>query len=119
MGTPVSLGDSLGPLPWELVGGMALSLLDRKLTLSADQSYEHHTYFAETRLGAEYVHRVSPVDVALRGGYVVGARQDAGGLAGFTLGAGIGARVFSLDYAWQPVGDFGNSHKVSVTYTFD
>lgn len=57
--------------------------------------------------------------LALRGGWQqpLGAAEREG-LQGLVLGAGFRAAAARLDYAWQPFGDLGASHRVSLHYDF-
>ena len=119
MGTEIALGESLTPLPWETRAGAALELFSRRLLLSAELGYQPHTFFTKTRLGMEVALPAGSMNTALRAGYVIGPQQQAGGMSGLNLGGGVGLGGIDLDYSWQPVGDFGDSHRVSLTYTFD
>lgn len=51
----------------------------------------------------------------LRGGYTT-IRKNLGGLAGASVGAGLTIGSFSLDYAWLPYGDLGDSHVLSFVW---
>ncbi|HUO58773.1 MAG TPA: PorV/PorQ family protein [bacterium] len=56
---------------------------------------------------------------ALRAGYQMDlANNQMGGLTGLTLGAGYRLESLSLDYAFLPMGDFGTSHRLSLSYRF-
>ena len=45
--------------------------------------------------------------------------QRAGdGLSFFTVGAGATLHFFTLDYAFEPMGDLGSIHKISITFDF-
>ncbi len=69
-----------------------------------------------TKVGIE----LTPLKLlSLRGGYVFGPlNHELSGSAG--LAAGIGVRVsnFSVDYAFNPMGVLGNSHRISLIYSF-
>ncbi|MEW6606473.1 MAG: hypothetical protein AB1414_03330 [bacterium] len=66
-----------------------------------------------TSIGAEYVVKKA---IALRAGYKSGP-QDKG--SGLTAGFGISwCAPFSLDYAYQPYDELGNSHYVSLQIRF-
>ena len=56
---------------------------------------------------------------ALRTGYNtrVGA-SGLGGLSGLTAGAGLDISQFSVDYAFTPFGELGNSHVISFMMKF-
>jgi hypothetical protein len=54
---------------------------------------------------------------AVRGGYNTG-RSDAGGLAGASLGFGLGWRAMEADFAWSPTGMLGDVFKYSLLFRF-
>ena len=58
--------------------------------------------------------------LALRAGYAfdVPKPAEANGLSGWTFGGGITLESLSLDYAFVPLGDIGNTQRVSLTYGF-
>ncbi len=41
-----------------------------------------------------------------------------GGLAGITLGMGVSCNALTVDYAFSPVNDLGNAHRVSIGFSF-
>lgn len=63
---------------------------------------------------------VTPVRIfSLRGGYAFGPiNHELGGNAGLAAGMGISVQNFTLDYAFNPMGVLGNSHRISLTYSF-
>lgn len=44
--------------------------------------------------------------------------NELGALSGLTMGAGFSIQRFIVDYAYNPAGDVGNTHRVSLTYRF-
>ncbi|MEK7384366.1 MAG: PorV/PorQ family protein [Elusimicrobiota bacterium] len=64
---------------------------------------------ATMHIGGEYV---ALKTLALRVGY--NGRNDAG--SGVTFGGGLQHNRFSVDYAFVPFGDLGNSHRLSLSY---
>jgi hypothetical protein len=72
------------------------------------------------RLGAEYNYKWIGQRASLRMGYKF-LDQDVSGV-GFTAGAGYGfdagGAVIFLDYAFAPSGEFGATHRVSLTTKF-
>jgi hypothetical protein len=72
------------------------------------------------RVGAEYNYKWVGQRASLRMGYKF-LDQDVSGV-GFTAGAGYGfdagGAVLFLDYAFAPNGDFGATHRVSLTTKF-
>jgi tetratricopeptide (TPR) repeat protein len=56
----------------------------------------------------------------LRAGYQGFLSNNAiDGLSGLALGAGIQLAGFTLDYAYLPYGNLGDSHRFSISYPFD
>lgn len=115
LGTPMALGQNFSPLPitWKL--GAALRPLEA-WTLSADFDHQPVDHVNKWHLGSEVRRRAGDYRLAARGGYTLGPQQELGGLTGLAVGAGLGLRQWQLDYAWQPLGDLGSTHRVSVTY---
>lgn len=69
---------------------------------------------AEYRLGGELKIGES---AHVRAGYRTGFTH-LGGVAGFVAGAGFGLNQMTIDYAVDPYGPLGISHKISVSYSF-
>lgn len=102
------------PLPSTYIVGLAkkLKLPGGNLVGSFDLLFD---YMLRENVGIEY--KLFKM-LAFRAGYKLG--YDSGG---FTLGLGIdykpkGLDRFCFDYAFSPVGDFGNSHCFSVIAKF-
>ncbi len=49
-----------------------------------------------------------------RVGYSTRSGAESGSLAGLSVGAGVKARYFSIDYAFAPFGDLGSVHIISL-----
>lgn len=55
-----------------------------------------------------------------RGGYLAKlADNQLNGLQGLSLGLGAALDRLRVDYAWQPYGELGTSHRVSLSYAFE
>ncbi|MDD2805964.1 MAG: PorV/PorQ family protein [Elusimicrobiales bacterium] len=113
-----NLGGKVGPdnLPLLFKGGVARAFLDGKLAAAADVDWLAYDERFYLDLGAEYQLNKS---LAFRAGYQVGRAQDElGGLTG--LGAGLGLKFdrFSLDYAYVPFGDLGDTHRMTLGFNF-
>lgn len=68
--------------------------------------------------GAEYRRAFGDkLSGAARAGYN-SRNRDAGGLAGFSMGFGLGVGSFDFDFAWVPFGDLGSSFKYSLVVKF-
>lgn len=116
LGTPIALGQSFGLLPMTFKGGAALHLGEH-LLISSDYDYQMVDFVSKVHLGAELGSDAGPFHVAARGGYTLSPQQDLGGLAGLGVGGGISFGRWTADYAWQPMGDLGSTHRISLTYS--
>lgn len=116
LGTPMALGKGFGILPVTYKVGAVLNLTDSWL-FSADFDHQAADFFNKVRLGTELNAKAGSFRLSGRGGYVIGPEQDLGGLAGMALGVGVGRGKWQLDYAWQPLGDLGTTHRVSATFS--
>jgi len=97
------LGDS--PLPVTLRGGVGVRLSNFTLSLDVVSPNDNDSYFcggAEFSLGSLIV---------LRAGYT--SAQDIG--EGYSAGIGFNSPTLSVDYAYVPYGDLGNTHRVSLS----
>jgi hypothetical protein len=65
-------------------------------------------------IGAEYVYNKM---YSLRLGYQID-RTNSDGLTGLRAGAGIVYEQFNIDYAFEPYGDMGAAHKISLGMEF-
>jgi hypothetical protein len=64
--------------------------------------------------GTEYVYRISDtMSAAGRLGYST-RTKETGGLNGLSAGFGFTYTSYSIDYAFVPCGDLGNTHRVSL-----
>jgi hypothetical protein len=118
----VSVGWSvlhLGPkadryaLPAVARGGVAYRPM-AGLTVATDAGYGLGDRTAWMAVGGEYA--PAPA-MALRVGYKwVAQDQTLSGLTGLNAGAGFSIGRIGLDYAFQPYGDMGISHRLSVRY---
>jgi len=105
-----NIGSNLGEddLPLILRAGAALKVLSSTLSFDAVFPNDNDSYYAA---GIEY-----PLSsfFTLRAGYRTG--KDAG--EGYSAGLGFNLSSVSLDYAYVPYGDLGNSHRVSLGMRF-
>lgn len=103
------------PMPTEISAGVSQKLMQGSLLLAADATMPFEGEL-DAAIGAEYM----PMDMlALRTGWSLKAMDtaDAAG-GGFidAMGFGMGTRYnqFSLDYAWKPFADLGNTHRITL-----
>lgn len=109
-GTKIKIGSSADPLPLTLKTGTAYSFTQMPLTLTAD-AYFIKNSDPEYHLGAEYM--ISNY-IGVRAGYNSDDDLDNG----FTFGLGFYQDSFGLDYAFIPMGVFGDSHRFSLSAKF-
>jgi long-subunit fatty acid transport protein len=68
--------------------------------------------------GTEYRYAIDGrISAAGRLGYTT-RTNDTGGLNGVTMGAGFTYLSYSIDYAFVPYGDLGNTHRISLGIVF-
>jgi hypothetical protein len=127
LGTPMALGSTYNPLPETLKLGLALHLGPNVL-LAADEDFEpwtapnSNTFWNQSinlvHVGAEATLPVGGWAVTGRAGYIFGpAQMDQGGLTGLSVGGGVTLGSWQVDYAWVPMGDLGQTHRLSLTYS--
>lgn len=113
-----NLGSSIGPdkLPLTLKGGAATRFFGGKLIAAADLDWLAYDERFYVDLGAEYALNSY---LAFRAGYQIGRSRDKlGGLTGFGTGLGFKLDRFNLDYAFVPLGDLGNTHRMTLGFNF-
>ncbi|MBL8024112.1 MAG: PorV/PorQ family protein [Elusimicrobia bacterium] len=117
LGGKLKLADASHPLPVELSGGVAFRpllpwLVTCDLKFPRDDS-------PTLSLGNEG-HWVPTTGWLLigRAGWSGTTGQDLGVLAGTTVGFGAQYSHLTVDYAFSPVDDLGNAHRVSLSYSF-
>jgi hypothetical protein len=68
--------------------------------------------------GTEYIYALENLmSVAGRLGYTTSGR-DTGGLNGLTVGLGFTYESYTIDYAYVPYGDLGNTQRISLSIKF-
>jgi hypothetical protein len=109
-GSGLKLYKESDPLPVTLKLGAAYVFKDYPLTTSAD-IYFIKAESPEYHFGVQYLLQKM---VALRAGYNSSSDLDNG----FTYGIGVEQKNFSLDYAFIPAGELGDSHRFSLIMSF-
>lgn len=103
------------PMPTEVAAGVSQALLEGKLLIAADGTMPFEGDF-DAAVGVEY----TPLEMlSLRTGWSLSAKDmadNAGGGFIDAMGFGMGTHYnqFSLDYAWKPYADLGNTHRISL-----
>ena len=126
LGTPLALGSNYYNLQMAFRLGAAVHPA-QGVTLSVEEDFRpwstpgNSTWFNQSlnllHMGGEYLVPVGDWKTALRAGYELGPSQDQGSLGGLSVGAGVGVGSWQVDYAWVPMGDLGQTHRLSLTYT--
>jgi hypothetical protein len=115
-----NLGSNIGPdsMPLSLKGGVAYKMLSRRLLLDSDFNWVATERRAYWSFGTEFW--VSP-NLAVRGGYELGHGADQLQSRAVGLGVGLGLKFsrFTMDYAFLPYGDLGNTHRVTLGLRFE
>ena len=115
-----NLGTAIGPdsMPLTFKGGVAYKLFGQKLLLASDINWLETERLAYWSLGTEFW--ISP-NLAVRGGYEFGhgADQLQSQLVGLGVGLGIKFSRFTMDYAFLPYGDLGNTHRLTLGLRFE
>jgi hypothetical protein len=113
-----NMGTKIGPdpLPLTFKGGAAYKLFSQKLALAADVDWLAVDQRAYLDLGAEYwVQKI----LAVRAGYQLGrGRDQLGSLVGLGVGMGVKHERFSVDYAFVPFGNLGDTHRMTFGMRF-
>ncbi len=103
------------PMPTEIAAGVSQALLNDNLLVAADATLPLEGDF-DFAAGIEY----RPVEMlALRTGWSLSAKDTADNAGGgfidaMGFGMGTSYNQFSLDYAWKPCADLGNTHRISL-----
>ena len=116
LGSKVKFVDQADPLPLAVRLGASLQPIPKRLLLSSDIIIprDHQIGFA---LGGEYRKEISQgLAVCGRTGYR--SDTDVSGFAGVSAGGGVEIGRLSLDFAWVPFGDLGNSYFYTLHIKF-
>jgi hypothetical protein len=112
IGSKLKFKDEGYDLPMKILGGIAVHFAEYGVTVSAagGSVSEGRTQFS---FGAEY----KPLEfLAIRAGYRTGMQEITGGMKGLAGGIGVGTGDIRLDYAYNPYGDLGPTHHVSLGF---
>ena len=114
-----NFGSKIGPdkLPLIFKAGIAARLFDGKLAVASDLDWLANDDRFYVDLGVDYsLNRY----LAFRAGYQIGRNKDdlGGDLVGFGAGIGLKLDRFGLDYAYVPLGDLGNTHRMTLGFNF-
>jgi hypothetical protein len=121
LGNEVKFDVTGDPLPLNIKAGLgyALALRSRSRLLVGLDANMPRDNDVMVFGGAEYSRAFGgEFAAALRAGYKNVAQEKLGGMAGLTAGAGLTWRQFSLDFAWVPYGDLGDTFRYSLVAKF-
>lgn len=116
-GTGMTYVSATDPLPLGLKAGAAYELIKQRLLLAAGVDEWVHEQRTYEEFGLEW----KPVPlVALRTGYQFGHSQDQLGNSwpGTSVGLGLCWKSLSLDYAYVPFGNLGNTQQFTLGIRF-
>ncbi|MCX5781153.1 MAG: hypothetical protein NT145_00375, partial [Elusimicrobia bacterium] len=82
----------------------------------ADINFTNDTGFY-SGIGAEYLRNIKGMETALRFGYNTNVK-GLDRLGGFSSGIGLTYKKYTLDYAIAPYGEFGLTHRISISVIF-
>ena len=116
MGTALKYVKDQESLPFNMKVGGAYKLKSSWMALAdINAPIDGPLYYGA---GTEYVLNLKgSLDIALRAGYNT-RNINTGGINGFTAGFGIKYREYSIDYAFVPYGDLGNTNRISLSVAF-
>ena len=116
MGPGLKFDSDRAALPFNVKAGAAFApCKGATLTFDVNKARGSDPWFGA---GAEYMLAVgSAASIGPRVGYE-SDRGDLGSMAGLTTGIGLVVNQFSFDYAFVPVGDFGDTHRLSLKVRF-
>jgi len=116
IGPGLKFVEERSPLPQLIRLGVSAKFFEEKLLVSLEgvMPNDNDPTF---QTGLEY--KAAPI-LCLRTGYKItpGNRLDVKGLTDISGGFGLNLGIFTLDYAFLPFGDLGNSHQISLLVKF-
>lgn len=74
--------------------------------------------YTNTKNDCDNIHYVLCRVPLYRVGYNTSSSSAIGGLPGFAVGLGFGFRGLDVGYAFVPMGDLGDTHRVLLSYSF-
>jgi len=116
LGIPMKLGDKVYPLPFEIVGGLKYPYSENfNILLEAKFPSDDNPYISG---GTEFIIPFDKTNLFLRAGYNSRNSSSLGFRGSFTAGLGLSFTKLSIDYAYLPYGDIGDTHRMTFSYLF-
>jgi len=116
LGGELKFANEGDPLPLNIKPGLAYKMkMERfgSMNFILDSDMLVHDGLMFIQLGIEWnLHRM----MSLRSGYQFGRDDGAG--SGFAAGAGFNILMFSLDYAFVPMDELGDTHRMAIGLKF-
>jgi hypothetical protein len=109
LGTKLKYINKKEDLPLKIALGCEYKIFNNLTVLTDIDKYTDNDL--QFHSGIEYVYNI----ISLRAGYNSLSDLDNG----FTGGLGLKINELTIDYAFEPQGDFGDSHRFSLTYRFE
>jgi len=117
LGGDLKVGPTANPLPLTLATGLSFSIL-KGLTALADLDFPRdNTPITSIGFEGEIV-PATEWELAYRAGWNSGVSRDLGGFAGLSTGLGLAHNGWTVDYAFSPLGDLGDTHRFSLSLDF-
>jgi hypothetical protein len=114
VGSKIKFVNEKYELPMQIDGGMVLRFLDDAMLLSVSGGS-----IGEGKTQGSFGGEFRPLRLlALRAGYRTGQEEVTGRLKGLTAGLGLDLKSLRLDYAFNPYGDLGSVHHISLGFSF-
>ncbi len=117
MGPGIKFREESDPQPFIVDAGAGMRFFRERLCLGVDVSKPRDNGI-QFGAGGEWTQPLMrDFRTSVRSGYKT-AGTDADGASGLSLGAGLGYRQLSIDFAWVPFGDLGNTFRYAATFRF-
>jgi hypothetical protein len=117
LGQEVKFNEEGDPQPLTLDLGSGMKFFNERLLLGVNLKKPRDNGL-QYGLGSEWNQPLTrDFRVAARAGYN-STGTDADGTTGISFGGGVGYRLFTLDFAWVPFGDLGNTMRYAVHLRF-
>jgi len=117
LGSGLKFMNQSAPLPLNIKSGVSYKALKDRLTLTSDLDFPVD-YVTNAHFGAEYRYSLGAMDFFPRVGYQTTNVGDLNALTGLSLGFGVTYGNMSINYAWVPYGELGDTNWVDVGFKF-
>ncbi len=116
-GTEIQFRKKREPLPLNIKMGISVDNIINRLLLTCDVNLPYDNS-PSAHIGIQYGYLIKGVSLKLRTGFKTTTITDHDPLSGISAGLGIGIMNAIVDYAWVPYGNLGNTHRISLSYSF-